>query len=156
MRFAMLAICRHLGALTVLFVCLFVSAGVGQSGAILVSPHDEHHLIPLGPADFRNEHGAAVKAVADRSGAFDQTALVADVPLLAEVKVRHAGRYLLWVRVGRPVDRPLPIQVRLTSQKDQALAGLVNDDAGSPARGGPQGRAAYQEQAKKNTPAGAV
>lgn len=140
---------------TLLFMSV-VDPKAGQSGAILVSPHDEQHLVPLGPSDFRDEHGAAVKAVADRAGAFDQTALVVDAPLVADLKVRHAGKYALWVRVGRPADRLVPIQVRLTNQKGQVLAGAVNDDAGSVARGGPQGRKAYQEQAKKNTPAGAV
>jgi len=135
---------------------LLSSALVGISttslaGTILPSPHDDHHVISLAPADFVDSKGAAPVQTPESTGAFDQTTHVLSQPLTSEFRVRQAGKYTLWVRIGQARNFASPVNVTLSSPHGTLLEATANHDGSAQ-----KARLAYLEQAQKNTPAGAV
>ncbi len=150
--------CRDLLCSFAIFCAIGLSTASHVSAAvtILPTPHDEHHLVPLGPSDFRDTQGAPAKTVADRSGTFDQTALVLQGPYQAKVNIRHAGKYALWLRISKFNERQEPMRVQLSNGDKSVIAGTINGSTIDASLGGPKALADYLAAAKKNTPAGLV
>src|SRR5437016_4414007 len=83
------------------------------------SPHDTAHLVVVRAGAFRTVEGEPGELLKEPGAAFDGQAVRVVQPLLARLKVRHAGKYQLWIRlaVSQKLRTSLPLQVTLESGK---------------------------------------
>jgi hypothetical protein len=71
-------------------------------------------------------------------------------PISAPVRVKHAGRYALWLRVGASKGASPPLSVNLSRDGKAVLEARIGEGAGSAELGGPEGHKAFQKQATKS------
>lgn len=107
-------------------------------------PMEGNHVVVFRAADFR---GAEAKAVSTTKlpAAADGQAIAVDATRKVTGKVRHDGKYTLWVRSAVPPKGKAPVKVTLTSGETKPLTAVINEGTGSPAQGG---SAAYEVYAK--------
>jgi len=115
-------------------------------------------LIVVRPMHWRLADGPrfqASLAVNNKDSVLRQVVKV-DRPLLSYLRVRHAGTYDVWVRIGQPANTSSPLTVELFKDGKTVLSGEINHDAGAAGRGGPTGFRTYREKAAMVVPGGAA
>jgi hypothetical protein len=103
-----------------------------------------NHIVVFRAGDFRGAEGKAV-APTKLPAAADGQAFVVDATAKVTGKVRHDGKYTLWVRSAVPPKGKAPVKVTLTSGETKPLTAVISEGTGSPAQGG---SAAYEAYAK--------
>lgn len=107
-------------------------------------PMEGSHVVVFRGSDFRGEGGKPVP-LTKLPAAADGQAVAVDATAKATGKVRHAGKYTLWVRSAVPPKGKAPVKVSLTAGDAKPLSATINDGAGTPQLGG---SAAYEAYAK--------
>lgn len=112
------------------------------------SPFDSGHLVVVRPENWRVATGPLRQvslSVANNNAAAGRAAPVATA-LSSPLEIKHAGRYDLWVRVGRR-GKAVALNAEVVRNGKPVFSGVLNNDEGDAARGGPAGYAAYSERA---------
>jgi len=132
------------------------SAASAIGPRIVASPHDDHHLLIVRPQELVDADWAKAQLVEEPQGTFNNETAMLTKPLHSDVKVKHPGKYTVWVRLTQRAGKPTPVQVDFQSEGKTLLAGKVQTDGGAADLGGPAGYKAYAATAEQNTPKGAV
>ncbi|HZK81631.1 MAG TPA: hypothetical protein VFC46_11200 [Humisphaera sp.] len=137
-------------------VLFFGLAGLTATSAhaadVLPSPHDNSHLIVIGPTQFTDDKGALAKKAENAGATFDKTGVAIAQPIVARFTARHAGDYTLWVRVGESAGKTSALNAQIVQHDKTILEGSFNNSAGHAGTGGPEGYLEYREKAIRNTP----
>lgn len=123
---------------------------------IVASPHDDHHLLIVRPQELVDADWVKAQLVEEPQATFNHETAMLTKPLQTDVKVKHPGKYTVWVRITQRAGKPTPVQVDFQAGGKTLLAGKVQADSGAADQGGPEGYKAYAATAKQNTPKGAV
>ena len=152
---------RHRSASALVLLGLLFSCGewlgdAGNSVALAewtgaATPHDGQHLMLVRPIELKPERGTAA-APTQQSGATFGEVVGIDQPLAAEVRVRHAGRYVVWARIVGQSEGFVPVSYSLSKGGSPVVSGELSSPRESLSEGGPQGFAEHSRIVQKSLP----
>ena len=114
-----------------------------------LSPLDAHRLVVVRPADFTDPAGKTPAPVRVKENSFPTGAVPLTGALVAPVKVRFAGRYTLWVRVGIAAGGRPALKTSLAREDKALLTTTLGPGPGAAGQGGLAGFEAYRALAAK-------
>ncbi|MDA1013288.1 MAG: HEAT repeat domain-containing protein [Planctomycetota bacterium] len=114
------------------------------------SPLDGHRLVVLRPSTFTLKADAvgvphAVPELVKHRGAVWGSVVSLKQPVRAEVVIKAAGQYSMWVRIAQISKFPSAIQADITAGDRTLLHTTFGNSTGSESTGGPVGFAAYRK-----------